>query len=272
MPIDDRRAFEIDFRLRQKEARVPAGHPPRQRRPHRGARRRRRRRAGPDGEGVASSSPTAARPTSRSSSVKFDGFDGDARLRADGRSTAAAVRRPRRAPAPAAADAPMPALRKDQVGALRADAGDSGRRARQRAVLAPRGRGRPLHLRRRRAVRPAVPADAVLRPGDARRCRAARRSLRRCRCSIATKATSSAARSERSCWWCRRSSVRVSPEVAIIPPPVRAARPAVPRARVPAAAPPRPAAAASRRRLPPATRDEIRVTVVNDTPGAADTS
>ena len=128
---------------------------------------------------VTSSSPTAAPATwrsSRSSSMAstatpactHDGVH-RRRLRFPRRRARGPRRRQRAA---GAADAE----REEGSGrALRADADRSGDRARQRAVLASRGRSRPLHVRRRRAVRPAVPADAVLRAGDARRCRAAKK-------------------------------------------------------------------------------------------------
>ncbi len=50
---------------------------------------------------------------------------------------------------------------------LHADAESPCERASHRAVLASRRRGGPVHLRRRRAVRPAVPPDAVLPAGGA---------------------------------------------------------------------------------------------------------
>ena len=102
----------------------------------------------------------AAPATSTVKQVKFDGFDGDATctltaftgggfaFRAAAAEAAAARARRRRQP--------MSSCREGSGRALRADADDSGDRARHRAVLAPRGRGRPLHVRRRRAVRPAV--------------------------------------------------------------------------------------------------------------------
>ena len=134
------------------------------------------------------------------------------RMRADRRRPPAAVGRRAAAAAAAAASraaaAAISTLKKDQVARCDADVEDSRQRARHRAVLASRRRGRPLHLRRRRAVRAAVPADAVHVQADARRIGSgadAKKSSTRCRCSIATKATSSAARSGPSCWSCRRS-------------------------------------------------------------------
>ncbi len=53
-------------------------------------------------------------------------------------------------------------------GPLRRDDEDSADGTRDRAVLAPQGRGRALHLRRRCAVRLAVQADGVLRRSHAR--------------------------------------------------------------------------------------------------------
>ena len=220
MPIDDTARFEIDFRLRQKERefqqaalvangiRVEAladdgvvvpGQPVKV-----SVHRRQSRRA----------------PTSTVKQVKFDGFDGDAACALDaGDRGGRARRRWRRAEARrrrrpgAGADADLGS--QDGSGrALRSDVEDSGQRARHRAVLASRRRRGPLHVRRRRAVRPAVPADAVLRAGHAdvpdgtgdRRRRSAA-----CRCSTATRATSSAARSARSCSWCRRSRCACRP-------------------------------------------------------------
>ena len=56
-------------------------------------------------------------------------------------------------------------LKRNQVAQCDADADDSRRRARRpsRTGIAPGGR--PLHVRRRRAVRAAVSSDAVLRAG-----------------------------------------------------------------------------------------------------------
>ena len=101
---------------------------------------------------------------------------------------------------------------------LRADVHHRRQPADDRAVLASRRRSGPLHLRRRRAVRAAVPSDAVLRPGDARASAPRpRTSSSGSRCSTATAATSSAARSAPTCSSCRRCRVRVSPAVAILP-------------------------------------------------------
>ena len=157
-----------------------------------------------------------------------------------------------------------------------------------RTVLASRRRSRPLHVRRRRAVRSAVPADAVLRAGDAEPGAEHVGSVRRAAGAVsATKATSSAARSDRPLLVVPALSVRVSPEVAVVPmraPPAPAAAPPQPTAgrgrgaapaarcaghvrraagrgaRQPPAPPPPPAPEASETR-------EIRVTVVNDTKG-----
>ena len=129
----------------------------------------------------------------------------------------------------------------------------------ERAVLAPAGRGGPLHVRRRRAVRAAVSADAVHRAADLRGGRRGDRRGRRraARFSIATKATSSAARSGPSCSWsrrsrcaCRRTSpssrrVRSAPRVRWRPPPAA-------------------------RFGPTPTGRELRVSVVNDGQGAAE--
>ena len=162
-------------------------------------------------------------------------------------------------------------------GALRADA-DGARRA--RACHEPywhrEGEAGPLYVRRRRAVRPAVSADAVLRPGDAGASRAGEEVIERPAGQYRYEATSSAARSDPSCWSCRRcrcASRRRSPSCrpAAVP-----TRPVAPRRRRASrgAHRGRGRAGTARRKLPRATAAasdaRVRVTVVNDTPGPAE--
>ena len=197
--------------------------------------------------------------------VKFEGFEGDAACAmtavtgggfgfpAAGVAAAAPTRR--RAP-------PMSSAEEGSGRAMRADADRFRRRASQRAVLAPRGRGRTLHVRRRRAVRPAdrptpfyVQVTIGLPGGE--------EVITACRCRTATKATSSAARSGPSCWSCRLVGARLAGDrdhSGRIDPPARlrrrrTARPR--RRRRHAASAPRPHAAAgatSGARRPPRRR------------------
>ena len=140
--------------------------------------------------------------------VKFDGFEGDAACDDDGvhrrRLRFPGGGRGGRGGANAPPAAPMSSVRRDQVAHCEPTLTIPANARVDRAVLASRGRGRPLHVRRRRAVRPADAADAVLRAGHAGAAGRRRGRSTGCRCSIATRATSSAARSGPSCWSCRR--------------------------------------------------------------------
>ena len=243
--------------------RVSAGDSPRQRRARRSAGRRRRWSC--PGQPVKSRSLVANNGAADVTvkQVKFNGFDGDAPVRADGRDRR---RRARRRPGGRGGAAAPPApvistLKKEMV--ARCDVGlkiPAGARV-ERAVLAPARRGGPLHVRRRRAVRPAVPADAVHRADDLRGwpARRPKKSSTRCPFSIATRATSSAARSGPSCSWSRRSRCACRPTSPSFPArSIGAASPVATATRGPSSG-------------PIATGRELRVTVVNDAQGAAET-
>ena len=289
MPIDEAAKFEIDFRLRQKEGEFQQAIAARQRRQDRGAGRRRRRRAGTAGEGhVDRRQPRQRRGDDQAGEVRRL-RRATPRVRDDGvhrRRFRLSGPRPRRRER-AAARCRCPRAQ-GSGRALRADADDSGQRAHQRAVLASQGRGRPLHVRCRRAVRTADAADAVLRAGDAGAAAAARRVIQGAAgASTATRATSSAARSGSDLLVVPAFSVRVSPEVAIVPSrdSIDAAASATAadadggtaaggrgRARPPARPAPRRRRRQRRRGGAPTADREIRVTVAQRHERAAETS
>ena len=263
MSIDDTARFEIDFRLRQKErefqqaALVANGV---------------RIEALADDGVVVPGQPVKVSVIVANhgqadvtvKQVKFDGFDGDAAcaltaVTGGGRGGGGGGGGEGRGGAAGAAAPSISTLKKDQVGTLRADAEDSRERARDRAVLASSGRRGPLHVRRRRAVRSAVPADAVLRadhvdvPGRAKRSSADSPVQYRYEGNIFSgeKRTESARRA--GALGARVARHRASCRACVGP---RAARPRLRR---------RPRGPGRGRRRPPASR-EIRVTVVNDSP------
>ncbi len=150
---------------------------------------------------------------------------------------------------------------------------DSGRRPCQRAVLAPRRRSRALHVRRRCAVRAAVPADARSAPSWRSRS-AAPSSPATSRRHISEEVVDDVPvefRYEGNIFSGEKRSellvvpafsVRVSPDIAIVP---VASLPVLPTVATPARSSDR----ASQRR-PAASEREVRVTVINDGQGPAE--
>ena len=175
MPIDEAGRFEIDFRLRQKEREFQQA--------ILAANGVRIEALADDGvvvpgqpvQGVGLVANRGAADVNVKQ-VRFDGFSSDAACTLT--AVTAAERRPSQGAARAAAVGPGRVAAQEGSGrALRADADVDASRARHRAVLAPRRRSRTLHVRRGRAVRAAVPADAVLRPGHADAWRATREEV-----------------------------------------------------------------------------------------------
>ena len=209
MPLDDAARYDIDLRLRQKEGefqqaillangvRVEVA----------GRRWRRRSRAAGQGDRAGRRNNGAADVNMKQ--IKLSGFDSAASCTltaptaGGGRGGGGRRRRARgRGAAPhRAADFDVEA---GNGRALRAGRHVPATARVSEPVLASRGRSRALHVRRRCAVRSAVPADTVPRPGrrsDRRRMPAAEEDIaehRRCGNS-ATRATSSAGRNGPSC-------------------------------------------------------------------------
>ena len=128
------------------------------------------------------------------------------------------------------------------------------------------GRGRALHLRRRRAVRPADAADAVLRAGDARRCRGGEEVIEGLPVQHRYEGNIFSGEKRTELLVVPAFSVRVTPEIAIVPARRSGARPGC----AAGAGRSRPRGAAARASRPArraAAEREVRVTVVNDTPG-----
>ena len=279
MAIDDAAKFEIDFRLRQKEGEFQQAVVARERHQGRGAGRRRRGRAGTAGEGErhrrqprrgrrgdqagAVSTASHGRSTAADTACTMTAFTGGGfGFPGGGRGgRVAAARTPRRR-------SRCRRVRNDQVAHCEPSLHDSGERARDRAVLAPQGRGGTLYVRRRCAVRPADAADAVLRAGHAgaagrrggRRRLAGAASLRR-RHLQRREADRAAGRAGVVGARCRRRS-RSSPPRPSARRGRRSGKGAATAASAPSRVPTR----------PPSADREVRVTVVNDTVGPADTT
>ena len=167
LPIDDNARYEIDFRLRQKErefqqAIVIAN--------------------GIKLDALADDGVVVpGQPVKLSlilanhgadvtvKQVKFGGFDGDGACALHASRGAFFLGGgPGPGQGPAETGPAVSTVTRGHGRALRSDDDRARQRAHHRAVLASTGAGGTLHVRRRRAVRPAVPADAVLRAGHPR--------------------------------------------------------------------------------------------------------
>ena len=170
MPVDEGAKYEIEFRLRQKEREFQQALI--------AASGIRVEALSNDGVVVPGQDVTLSLVVANHGAadvavrqVKFDGFASDAACTltqvtgqqgfGGGRGRGGRGDAPPQPPAGADLD---PEERRGR--ALRSASDDSSGCPRHRAVLASRGRSRPVHVRYGRALRAALPADRVLRAGD----------------------------------------------------------------------------------------------------------